>query len=123
MRLTVFHNIAIGDRYRKSLSRLTEGERLPVKDGLDLHYAIYNGGVLGLSATDGSELLFFKVLDITRRRGVGAYLYAETVKFVRKKCGTELVDRTPMAEAHDSAWESFVSSGAVRECLSFGSQP
>lgn len=28
MRLTVFHNITIEERYRKSLARLTEGENL-----------------------------------------------------------------------------------------------
>lgn len=55
MRLTVFHNITIEERYRKSLARLTEGENLPQKEGLDLHYAIYNGGVLGLSVTDGNN--------------------------------------------------------------------
>ena len=121
MTLTVFHNITIEERYRKSLARLTEGENLPQKEGLDLHYAIYNGGVLGLSVTDGNRLLFIKVLNITRRRGVGAYLYAETVKFVRKKCGTEIQDETPAGLAHDSAWESFRSSGAVTECLSFDS--
>ena len=112
MRLTVFHNITIEERYRKSLARLTEGENLPQKEGLDLHYAIYNGGVLGLSVTDGNRLLFIKVLDITRRRGVGAYLYAETVKFVRKKCGTEIQDETPGRASGQAALSRSASPSA-----------
>ncbi len=83
MRLTVFHNSEIEPLWQSSLEKLINPLAFEMlKEAGDVHLAVFNDGVVGISITKDNEITFLKVRDITRRRGVGKYLLEETCNFI-----------------------------------------
>lgn len=81
MRLTIHHDSQILPQWQDSLSKLLAAdgltaERLPSGHR---HLAIFNDRVVGLAVSQGEQLVYLAVRDLTRRRGVGHYLLAETL--------------------------------------------
>ena len=85
MRLTIFHNPEPEPLWENSLIKLIHPFSYDALTQLgDVHVAVFNDGVVGISVSKDNEIIYLKVRDITRRRGVGNYLIEETVKFVTK---------------------------------------
>lgn len=84
MRLTIFHNTKPEPLWEHSLNKLISP--LSLKEikllGTDIHIAVFNDGVVGISASTENEITYLKVRDITRRRGVGKYLIEESCNFI-----------------------------------------
>lgn len=86
MRLTIFHNQEPEALWNHSLKKLiTPLSFKDLKAMGDVHIAVFNDGVVGLAVTHDNEIVFLKVRDITRRRGVGKYLIEETCHFVEEE--------------------------------------
>ena len=84
MRLTIFDNPQIPILWQNSLNKLITPYNYDdlLKLG-DVHLAVFNNGVVGISITYQNTIRFIKVRDITRRRGVGRYLIQQTEKFIQ----------------------------------------
>ncbi|WP_406043375.1 acetyl-CoA sensor PanZ family protein [Succinimonas sp.] len=83
MRLTVFHNHAPEALWEKSLNKLiTPLAYQELKKMGDVHLAVFNDGVVGISVSKNDNIVYLKVRDITRRRGVGKYLIEETCAYI-----------------------------------------
>ncbi len=83
MRLTIFHTCKVEPMWKNSLNKLIAP--LSYKDLAklgDVHIAVFNDGVVGISVSKNNNIVYLKVRDITRRRGVGKYLIEETCNFV-----------------------------------------
>lgn len=84
MRLTIHHSHEILPIWQNSLEKLLATHQLTVQDALamgDWHLATFNDRVVGLSITHAQNIVYFSVRDLTRRRGIGRYLMAETIKY------------------------------------------
>ena len=81
MRLTVFHNEDPHPLWEHSLNKLITPYKDLKKQG-DVHTAVFNDGVVGISVSKENQIIYLKVRDITRRRGVGKYLIEETLKAI-----------------------------------------
>ncbi|MDD6177046.1 MAG: acetyl-CoA sensor PanZ family protein [Succinivibrionaceae bacterium] len=83
MRLTVFHNEDPHPLWEHSLNKLiTPLTYKDLKKQGDVHTAVFNDGVVGISVSKENQIIYLKVRDITRRRGVGKYLIEETLKAI-----------------------------------------
>jgi len=85
MRLTVHHSQNILPIWQNSLDKLLARHQLTEADAKALgnwHIATFNDRIVGLSITQGNQLRYFSVRDITRRRGIGRYLLAETIRML-----------------------------------------
>lgn len=83
MRLTVFHNHTPDALWEKSLGKLIAPLAYSeLKKMGDVHTAVFNDGVVGISVSKNDSIVYLKVRDITRRRGVGKYLIEETCAFI-----------------------------------------
>ena len=83
MRLTVHHSQNILPIWQNSIDKLLDRHLLTEADAKALgnwHIATFNDRIVGLSITQGNQLRYFSVRDITRRRGIGRYLLAETIR-------------------------------------------
>lgn len=85
MRLTVFNTSTPQPKWMLSLNRLLD-YNLHVLEHGNVNMAVFNDGVVGISITEGAEITFLKVRDITRRRGIGRYLLSQTMKNIGKNC-------------------------------------
>lgn len=93
MRLTIFHNPEPEPLWEHSLIKLIQP--LSYKDLSkmgDIHIAVFNDGVVGISISKNNEIVYLKVRDITRRRGVGKYLIEETIKFISQEYDRTIID-------------------------------
>lgn len=81
MRLSIFNineiNINI---YSNSFTRILGKDLIENEDDRSTYVAIFNGSILGIASEKKGIVDYFKVLDVTRRRGVGTYLLSELVK-------------------------------------------
>jgi len=87
MRLTIYHDPQILPQWQDSLSKLLAADgltraRLPSGHH---HLAIFNDRVVGLAVSQGEQLIYLSVRDLTRRRGVGHYLLGETLAWQRQQ--------------------------------------
>lgn len=83
MRLTVFHDRSPEPQWTRSLGKLLDGLTWEDLRAMGhVHLAVFNGGVAGVAATRENRIVYLKVRDITRRRGVGKYLIEETCGYV-----------------------------------------
>lgn len=95
MRLTIFHNQQPHDLWNHSLNKLISPITFKELSNMgDVHIAVFNDGVVGIAVTNKNEIVFLKVRDITRRRGVGKYLLEETCKFVAQNNYEETIINT-----------------------------
>lgn len=93
MRLTVFHDYEPEPLWIKSLNKLIEPADFSEIQSLGhVHLAVFNDGVVGISVTDENRIVYLKVRDITRRRGVGRYLLEETNRFILKEHDNAVID-------------------------------
>lgn len=80
MRLTIHHDPQIPPQWQDSLNKLLAADGL-TPDNLPAghqHLAIFNDRVVGLAVSQDEQLAYLAVRDVTRRRGVGHYLLAQT---------------------------------------------
>jgi GNAT superfamily N-acetyltransferase len=85
MRLTVHHSHDVLPLWQESLSKLLQANKLTIEEAHTLgewHVATFNDRVVGLAISKGSELRYFAVRDLTRRRGIGRYLLADTIRWL-----------------------------------------
>jgi GNAT superfamily N-acetyltransferase len=85
MRLTVHHAHEVLPLWQESLSKLLQANQLTIEEAHtlgDWHLATFNDRVVGLAISNGSELRYFAVRDLTRRRGIGRYLLADTLRWL-----------------------------------------
>lgn len=95
MRLTIFHDITPHDLWLKSLEKLISPDTLKeLKQQGTVHLAVFNDGVVGISVTKDNNIVYLKVRDITRRRGVGRYLLEETCRFIFADFDTASINTT-----------------------------
>lgn len=95
MRLTIFHDITPHDLWLKSLEKLISPDTLKeLEQQGTVHLAVFNDGVVGISVTNDNNIVYLKVRDITRRRGVGRYLLEETCRFIFAEFDTVRIDTT-----------------------------
>lgn len=83
MRLTVHHSQHVLPIWQNSLDKLLARHQLTEADAKALgnwHIATFNDRIVGLSITKENQIRYFSVRDITRRRGIGRYLLAETIR-------------------------------------------
>ena len=93
MRLTVFHDYEPEPLWVKSLNKLLEPTDFSEIQKLGhVHLAVFNDGVVGISVTNENRIVYLKVRDITRRRGVGRYLLEETNRFVLNEYDNVSID-------------------------------
>ena len=93
MRLTVFHDYEPEPLWTKSLNKLIDPMNFnDIQQLGHVHLAVFNDGVVGISVTDNNHIVYIKVRDITRRRGVGKYLLEETNRFVLKNNESVIID-------------------------------
>ena len=103
MRLTIFDNPQIPILWQNSLNKLITPYNYDdlLKLG-DVHLAVFNDGVVGISITYQNTIRFIKVRDITRRRGVGRYLIQQTEKFIQSNVYNSVI-LTPICEIEDNS--------------------
>lgn len=78
MRLTIYNITEIDiSNYQKSISRIFDGYQLTQTPNRTTYVAVFNGSVLGIASAQDNNIDYFKILDITRNRGVGCYLLQE----------------------------------------------
>ncbi len=85
MRLTVHHSHDVLPLWQESLGKLLQANQLTIEQALalgDWHLATFNDRVVGLAITQGNQLCYFAVRDLTRRRGIGRYLLADTIRWL-----------------------------------------
>jgi GNAT superfamily N-acetyltransferase len=85
MRLTVHHSHDVLPIWQESLNKLLQSHKLTISDAHALgewHLATFNDRAVGLAITQGSALRYFAVRDLTRRRGIGRYLLADTLHWL-----------------------------------------
>ena len=74
MRLTVHHSHDVLPLWQESLSKLLQANKLTIEEAHTLgewHVATFTDRVVGLAISNGNELRYFAVRDLTRRRGIG----------------------------------------------------
>lgn len=116
MRLTVFDNPQISPLWQNSLNKLITPYNYDdlLKLG-DVHLAVFNDGVVGISITAQNTIRFIKVRDITRRRGIGRYLIQQTEKFIQANIYNS-VKLSPMYEIEDnSILELFLQNNGYKK--------
>lgn len=88
MRLTVFNVKDINlSEYQKSYDRLIEemGTSIPLDDAKQNTFvAVFNGSILGVCSANENTINYFYVLEVTRHRGVGTYLFTQSVSSLLK---------------------------------------
>lgn len=85
MRLTVHHGADVLPVWLDSLNKLLASDGFNPAQFRHLgewHLATFNDRIVGLAISDGEELRYFAVRDVTRRRGVGEYLLNETLSWM-----------------------------------------
>ena len=85
MRLTVHHSHDVLPLWQESLSKLLQTNQLTIDTARtlgDWHLATFNDRVVGLAISQGADLRYFAVRDLTRRRGIGRYLLADTLRWL-----------------------------------------
>ncbi len=85
MRLTVHHSHEVLPLWQESLSKLLQTNQLTIDTARtlgDWHLATFNDRVVGLAISQGDDLRYFAVRDLTRRRGIGRYLLADTIRWL-----------------------------------------
>ena len=85
MRLTVHHSHDVLPLWQESLSKLLQTNQLTIDTARtlgDWHLATFNDRVVGLAISQGADLRYFAVRDLTRRRGIGRYLVADTLRWL-----------------------------------------
>ncbi len=120
MRLTIFHNIEPEPLWKSSLAKLLQPQTLAdLKKLGDVHIAVFNDGVVGISVSHKQQIVYLKVRDITRRRGVGKYLLEETIAFMSEDCDEAILDINdfPLAE-HDGLIYFLEMQGFIKDAHS-----
>jgi hypothetical protein len=93
MRLTVFHNPTVKNLWTNSLNKLiTPLNYSQIETKGNVHIAVFNDGIVGISVSNKNFITYLNVRDITRRRGVGKYLLEETIKFIFNDYQTVYID-------------------------------
>ena len=85
MRLTVHHSHEVLPLWQDSLGKLLATHQLTIDAAHalgDWHLATFNDRVVGLAISEGDNLRYFAVRDLTRRRGIGRYLLADTIRWL-----------------------------------------
>ena len=85
MRLTVHHSHEVLPLWQESLNKLLQANQLTIETAQtlgDWHLATFNDRVVGLAISEGDNLRYFAVRDLTRRRGIGRYLLADTIRWL-----------------------------------------
>lgn len=106
MRLTVHHSTDLLPHWLDSLNKLLEADSLNREKLLHAghwHVATFNDRVVGLAVTRDEELLYLAVRDVTRRRGIGQYLLAETLAWMRSEGCSQVMLSTHAARPEEHA--------------------
>ncbi len=104
MRLTVHHSQSVLPIWQNSLEKLLATHQITIQDAQalgDWHLASFNERVVGLAITKDNKITYFSVRDITRRRGIGRYLMAETIRSLIEQQVTEIVIETSAVKADE----------------------
>ncbi len=117
MRLTIFHNENPHPLWENSLKKLitplTFNELTATGD---VHIAVFNDGVVGISLSKDDSITYLKVRDITRRRGVGKYLLEETINFIAKDFDKAFIDTSKFPQEEQDGLIYFLEmEGFVKE--------
>ncbi len=90
MRLTIHHDPQILPQWQDSLNKLLAADGLTPNSlpAGHRHLAIFNDRVVGLAVSQEDQLAYLAVRDVTRRRGVGHYLLAQTLVWQRQHGST-----------------------------------
>ncbi len=120
MRLTVHHSQNILPIWQNSLDKLLDRHLLTEADAKALgnwHIATFNDRIVGLSITQGNQLRYFSVRDITRRRGIGRYLLAETIRtLIAEQYNLIELDRNTVASEELESLDAFLlQAGFTRQ--------
>jgi GNAT superfamily N-acetyltransferase len=112
MRLTVHHSHDVLPLWQESLSKLLQANKLTIEEAHTLgewHVATFNDRVVGLAISKGSELRYFAVRDLTRRRGIGRYLLADTIRWLIEE-GQQQVNMniSSVTEAEQAGLQAFL---------------
>ncbi len=112
MRLTVHHSHDILPIWQDSLSKLLQANHLTVEKAQtlgDWHLATFNDRVVGLAITQGETLCYFAVRDLTRRRGIGRYLLADTIRWLIKQQQQQVsIDLSNVDAAEQDGLQAFL---------------
>ncbi len=104
MRLTVHHSQSVLPIWQNSQDKLLATHQITIQDAqalCDWHLASFNDRVVGLAITKANKITYFAVRDLTRRRGIGRYLMAETIRSLIEQQVTEIVIETSAVNADE----------------------
>ena len=106
MRLTVHHSADILPYWLDSLNKLLAIDHLN-RDKLlhagQWHIATFNDRIVGLAISQGEEIIYLAVRDVTRRRGVGKYLLDETLAWMHHQGCSQAMISTHAARPEEQA--------------------
>jgi GNAT superfamily N-acetyltransferase len=112
MRLTVHHSHDVLPLWQESLSKLLQANKLTIEEAHTLgewHLATFNDRAVGLAISNGCELRYFAVRDITRRRGIGRYLLADTIRWLIAEGNAQVaIDISSTAEIEQEGLQAFL---------------
>lgn len=112
MRLTVHHSHEVLPLWQDSLSKLLQAHQLTIDTAHalgDWHLATFNDRVVGLAISQNDQLCFFAVRDLTRRRGIGRYLLADTLrKLIEQGQPRISIDLSQVAEHESAGLQAFL---------------
>ncbi len=112
MRLTVHHSHDVLPLWQESLSKLLQANQLTSEQAQtlgDWHLATFNDRVVGLAITQGNQLSYFAVRDLTRRRGIGRYLLADTIRWmIEQKQQKVSIDLSKVDAAEQDGLQAFL---------------
>ena len=95
MRLTVFNINDIDlNTYKKSYDRVIGEMGTTVPEGQNTYAAIFNGSILGICSAKENEINCLYVLKLTRHRGIGTYLFTQSVSALLKRYKNVRVSET-----------------------------
>lgn len=106
MRLTVHHSHEVLPLWQESLNKLLQANQLTIEAAQtlgDWHLATFNDRVVGLAISEGDNLRYFAVRDLTRRRGIGRYLLADTIRWLIEQGQQQVIMDLGKVDAREQA--------------------